>query len=69
MQSGDGKALGSLSKLYLPTAPGLYLPGNPRVPGHQLNELALPMDAYQAHILLYTRQLQYAPSSTCHEHN
>lgn len=54
--------------VYLPVAPGLYLPGDTSIPGHQLDELALPVDAYQAHILLYTRQLENASSRTCTSH-
>lgn len=51
--------------LYLPLAPGLYLPGDTSIPGDQLNELALPVNPNQANILLYTRQLEDASPSTC----
>lgn len=35
------------------------------VPGHELDELSAPVDANQAHILLYARQVQHAPSRAC----
>ena len=35
------------------------------VPGHELDELAAPVDADQAHILLHARQVQHAPPRAC----
>lgn len=60
--------LSSELALYLPVAPGLYLPCDTSIPGDQLNKLALPVNPYQANILLYTRQLENASSSTCRMH-
>ena len=54
--------------LYLPLAPGFYLPGDASIPGNQLNEFALPVNSYQANVLLYTGQLENATSSTCRRH-
>ena len=54
--------------LHLPLAPRLYLPSDTSVPGDKLNEFALPVNPYQANILLYTRQLEDASSSTCRAH-
>ena len=35
------------------------------IPGHQLYELAAPVDAHHAHILFYAWQLQQAPPGSC----
>ena len=39
------------------------------IPGHQLNEAPMPVDAYEAHILLHTRQIQNPTPCTCGSHN
>lgn len=35
------------------------------VPGHQLDELAAPVDADEAHVLLHPRQVEHAPPRPC----
>ena len=53
---------------HLPLTPRRYLPANFSIPRHKLNELALPVDANQAHIFLHSRDVQDATSGSCIMH-